>query len=101
MIELEHHFTYADDEDKNSPNVLLTKLSKYCNPRKNVVMESHRFWKLSWSEPFDVYLTQLRNRAESCEYQDPNRMIRDKIVFTAPGKLQEILLREIKLNSIY
>ena len=61
-------------------------------------MEANRFWKLSWSEPFDAYLTQLRNRAESCEYQDPNRMIRDKIVFTAPGKLQEILLRETKLT---
>ena len=98
VIELEHHFTYADDEDKNSSNVLLTKLSEYCNPRKNVVMESHRFWKLYRSEPFDAYLTQLRNRAESCEYQDPNRMIRDKIVFTAPGKLQEMLLRETKLT---
>ena len=61
-------------------------------------MEAHRFWKLSWSEPFDAYLTQLRNRAESCEYQDPNRMIRDKIVFTASGKLHKILLRVTKLT---
>ena len=43
VIELEHHFTNANDEDENSPNVLLTKLSEYCNPRKNVVMESHWF----------------------------------------------------------
>ena len=98
VIELEHHFAYANDEEKNSPHALLTKLGEYCNPRKNVVMESHRFWKLSWSEPFHAYLTQLRSRVEACEYHDANRMIRDKIVFTAPGKLQEILLRETQLT---
>jgi len=98
VIELEHHFNYANDEEKESPNALLTKLNEYCNPRKNLVMESHRFWNVMWCEPFDTFLTELRNRAEACEYQDVNRMIKDKIVFTAPNKLQEILLRENELT---
>ena len=35
--------------------------------------------------------------AELCEYVDLERMLRDKIVFSAHGKLQELLLRDNKL----
>ena len=36
--------------------------------------------------------------AELCEYVDIERMLRDKIVFSAHGKLQELLLRDNKLT---
>ena len=49
-------------------------------------------------EPYDVYLTELRAMPELCEYADLERMLRDKIVFSAHGKLQELLLRDNKLT---
>ena len=33
-----------------------------------------------------------------CDYDDVDRMIRDKIVFSASGKLQELLLRYTNLT---
>ena len=59
---------------------------------------SYRFWNVPWSTPFDTFLTELRNRAEACNLQEKDRMIRDKIVFTARGKIQELLLRESDLK---
>jgi hypothetical protein len=41
--------------------------------------------------PFDNFLTELRTRASSCNFDNKDRMIRDKIVFTVQGKLQELL----------
>ena len=49
-------------------------------------------------EPFDVFLTELRSMAELCDYADLERMPRDKIVFSAHGKLQELLLCDNKLT---
>ena len=51
-------------------------------------------------EPFDSFLTDLRTKAEACDFADlKGQMIRDKIIFTVSGKLQELLLRESeKLN---
>ena len=48
-------------------------------------------------ESFDVFLTALRSMAELCEYANLERMLRDKILFSAHGKLQVFLLRENKL----
>ena len=61
-------------------------------------MESYRFWHIPWREPFDAFLSELRSRADACEYQDPERMIRDKIVFSVPSKLQKILMREVNVS---
>lgn len=101
VIEIYDQFQWDNVEDKLKPNKLYEKLENYCNPRKNEVLESHRFWKTSMDEypTFECFLTELRKRVESCNFQDSSdRMIRDKIVFTADGKLQELLLREDKLD---
>ena len=45
-----------------------------------------------------MFLTELRAMAELCEYVDIERMMRDKIVISAHGKLQELLLRDNKLT---
>ena len=50
VIELAPHFTYTDDEDEDSPDILLQKLQNYCEPKKNFVMESYRFWHIPWRE---------------------------------------------------
>ena len=70
-------------------------MQAYCNPRHNVVLHTFRFWRAPLIEPFESFITDLRTKAESCEFGDQkDRMIRDKIIFTVTGKLQELLLRE-------
>jgi len=98
ILEIYDQFTWEEDEDKDDPGDVLTMLEAYCNPRKNEVLESHRFWTAPYTEPFDVFVTDLRKRCASCNFTDADRMIRDKIVFTTSGKLQELLLREDDLN---
>ena len=44
--------------------------------------------------PFGTFLAELCKRADNCNFAEKDRMIRDKIVLTATGKLQELLLRE-------
>ena len=61
-------------------------------------MESFRFWNLPFTEPFDTFLAELRNKAETCQFQDKERMIRDKTVFSLPDRVQQILLRETDLQ---
>lgn len=74
------------------------QIEKYCNPGKNEVLKSHRFWTPNMEEylSFEHFLTEIRKRVESCNFSDKSRMMRDKIVFSATGKLQELLLREDK-----
>ena len=47
---------------------------------------------------FEHFLTEVRRRAESCNFKEKDRMIRDKIVLRTSGKLQGLLLREEKLE---
>ena len=56
------------------------------------MVNAKQFWNAQWKEPFDAYLTKLRTVAALYD-DDVKRMIRDKIVFSASGKLQELLLR--------
>ena len=86
------------ENEKKDPKNLLLMIEEYCNPKQSEVLMSYRFWNVPWSTPFDTFLTELRNRAEACNFQEKDRMIRDKIVFTARGKIQELLLRESDLK---
>lgn len=98
VLEVYDNSTWDNDEDKNDPDKVLTAIENYCNPRKNEVLESHRFWNTTYQEPFDKFLTELRTRASACNFQEKDRMIRDKIVFSVTGKLQELLLRDDDLD---
>ena len=75
---------------------VIKKIEEHCMLKQNIVLQTYRFWTvgLAYSEPFDAFLTELRTRAEACNFQEKERMIRDKIVFTVTGKVQELLLRE-------
>ena len=98
VLEDYDHFHFEADDDKNDPAKVLEKLEEYCNPRENEVLQSFRFWNIPFHEPFDVFLTELYSRAASCNFKEKERMIRDKIVFSVSGKLQELLIRESKLD---
>ena len=87
VIEIYDQFEWEAPEDKDNPNKVFDKIENYCNPRKNEVFESHRFWNTNIDDytSFEHFLTELRKRVESCNFNDKNRMIRDKIVFSTSG----------------
>ena len=90
---------FADDADKDDPQKVLDKLAEYCSARSNEVIETHRFWNMTYNEPFDSFLTGLRSGANLCNFDDmKDRMLRDKIVFLVTDKVQELLLREKTLD---
>lgn len=82
LLKIYDHFEWAHGKDKNHPQDVFRKIEQYCNPRKNEVAESHKFWSTKYFEPFDQCLTELRIKASPCNFKEEDRMIRDKIVFT-------------------
>lgn len=55
------------------------------------MLETHKIWTVQYQEPFYIFLTELRTRAASCNFEEKeDHMIRDKFVFTLTGKLQEL-----------
>ncbi|CAC5397952.1 unnamed protein product [Mytilus coruscus] len=98
IVDIFDQIQWTERGDEKKLDKLFEKLEAYCNPRKNEVLESHRFWMVPYQEPFDNFLTELRTRANSCNFQEKDRMMRDKIIFSVTGKLQELLLREDKIN---
>ena len=87
VLEFYDNIGWGNAEDKHKPGKVLEALENYCNPRDNEVLGSHRFWNTPYQEPFDKFLTELKTRAASCNFQEKDRMMRDKIVFTVTGKL--------------
>ena len=83
-----HHPT-TPENDKKDPAKVLAKIGKYCNPRKNEVLESHRFWSVKYDESqgFEPILTEIRARSDSCNFAEKDRMMRDIIVFSMTGWL--------------
>lgn len=98
LLKIYDHFEWTQDEDKNKPGDVFSKIEQYCNPRRNEVAESHKFWSTKYVEPFDQFLTELRIKAASCNFKEEDRMIRDKIVFSCSGKMQQLLLRDDDLD---
>lgn len=78
IVDIYDQFVWTERGDEKIPAKLFEKLEAYCNPRKNEVFESHRFWMVPYTEPFDSFLTELRTRANSCNFQEKDRMIRLK-----------------------
>lgn len=98
VLKIYDHFDWGD-KDKNNPTDVFEKIEEYCNPRQNEVAESHKFWTVRYFEPFDQFLTELKSKANSCNFGDKeDRMIRDKIVFSTTGKMQQLLLRDDNLD---
>ena len=90
----------ADEVDKIDP--LLKKFEDYFTPKKNLTFERHRFNSRTQQtgESIDMFVTDLRNRAKSCEFGALNdSLIKDRIVYGASDdKLRERLLRVADLD---
>ena len=98
MIDIFEQLEFDNADDRHKPDPVLNKIEEYCNPRKNEVLETFRFWNIAPKRPFSVFLQEIRAQADNCNFSEKDRMIRDKIVFSVKGKLQETLLREKDLS---
>ena len=57
VLEVYDNLTWNEAEDADKPDKVLEALERYCNPRDNEVIESHRFWNIPYQEPFDKFYT--------------------------------------------
>nr|XP_015910100.2 uncharacterized protein LOC107441381 [Parasteatoda tepidariorum] len=101
-VEVFTTFTFEGDESSEKYTDVVAKFQEYCVPRRNIVFESYKFFSCSQQEgqSFDVYLTQLKTLAASCEFSTQEEsLIRDRVVVGIRDKvLQERLLREQQLT---
>ena len=115
-IERERAFTYrpqrADPdgeanaqlpaETREDPECLKQKFREICNPRTNVILERYRFNTRTQqsSETLQAYLSDLKNKANSCAYGDlKDELIRDRIVVGVQhDNVRKILLRKNDLT---
>lgn len=80
---------------------ILAALETYCIPRQNVTYERYLFRMATQGDrPFDMYLTELRRKAEGCEFGlIKESLIRDQIILgTNSPSLRERLLRTTDLS---
>lgn len=98
--------TEAGEDDqpvwRRTTQQLKTAFRTYCNPRKNLTFERHKFLKRDQgeSETIDQYVTALRTLASTCEFGElKDSLIKDKIVIGVRSQaLRECLLREADLG---
>ena len=68
----------------------MKKIEEHCNPKRNEVFESHRFWSVSYQSAhgLEQFLTEISTRANSYNFAEKDRMTTDKIVFSFTGKFR-------------
>ena len=77
-LEIYNTFTRADEGDKQKVEVILAKYEAYCIPRTNVTWERHVFNTRHQhsNETIDQYVTDLRKKAQTCEFRDLKEVTR-------------------------
>lgn len=76
---------------------LFTKFNQHCAPKKNTVFSRYLFQerKQKEDEPFETFVTDLRNLVKACEYTNSDEMVRDRIVAGVQSReIREKLLTE-------
>lgn len=99
-LDVYNTFTFNEHEKENF-DCLLDKFETYCSPKKNVVFERFKFYKIRQEEgqEFGQFVKNLKLAAKSCEFLESDNMIRDRIVLGINDRgTQERLLRDTKLE---
>ena len=90
-----------DGEDIVTVRMLFQKFEQYCTPRKNLIVERHRFLTRNQeqSEAIDQYVTEFKTLVTSCEWGDiKDDLICSRIVSGIVSRVRERLLREPDLK---
>jgi len=99
---------WAENGDKMKFNNVQKVFRVYCQLRKNIPCECHKFWNLQQDEgeTVDAYTTRLGLQADYCDYDKEgspavvkNKIVQDKFVFgLQDDNLKEHLLREADIS---
>ena len=76
-------FTFAEGEDKEDVDVVLSKFESFYIPKTNITCERYGFFTRSQEpgESIDHYVTALRKLAQTCDFGDiRDSLIRDRIM---------------------
>ena len=96
-IELFNTFALTDSDSKKLARVVKA-FEDYCIPRKNIICERYKFWQCMQDdcETVDQFVTRIRTLVKTCEYNDRDEIIRDKLVFGMKDDAtkQKLLSRE-------
>ena len=82
-LEVYNTFSWPTADDKNKVDKIMEKFDQYCNPRKNVTWERHKFNTRNQQpgETIDQYVTDLKTKAQTCEFAElKDGLIRDRII---------------------
>ena len=99
---LEIYNTFSLSTAEQKLDILFQKFEDYCNPRRNITFERHKFFTCVQepTESIDQYVTELRTKASTCEFGELcESLIRDRIVCgISCNTLREKLLQETDLS---
>ena len=91
--EIFSNFVFSAEEDKDKVDEVLQKFRSYCEPKKNEIFATYKFWSRDRvvGESLEKWFNDLKTLAADCDFQDQkDRHIRDKIVLS----LEDHPLRE-------
>ena len=101
-VEVFNTFVFANAADRDTFEEVVKKFDEHCTPKKNETFERYVFRSRLQQpgESFDVFLTDLKLKARTCNFGDLHEsMIRDQLVFgILDKKVRERLLRETELT---
>ena len=91
--EIFSNFVFDAEESKDKVDDVLAKFKSYCEPKKNEIFATYKFWSRDRvpGESIEKWFNDLKSLAADCNFQDQrDRHIRDKIVLS----LEDHPLRE-------
>ena len=88
----------ATDEDNITTDGVFEKFEGYCLPKKNLILERMKFFLRNQGpeEPFDIFLTEARNLASTCEFSTINNGM---VLFKIADGINQKHLREKILSK--
>ena len=68
--EIYETFQFDTAKDRLNFDTVLAKFTAYCNPRKNITINRHKFftYKQQEGQPFSDYIMELKKRSSECEF---------------------------------
>lgn len=96
-------------ENENTIELVLKKFDEYCNPKKNVTMETFKFFNMTQQQgqTFCEFETALRKQIKFCEFacsgeckKFEDRILRDKIILGVFDKVLQTKLLESKESDL-
>lgn len=88
-------------EDAAKYDTVVKAFNDFCEPKTNEVYETYKFNNRNQhiGEPFDNFLVDIKKMVRKCNFENNDRMVRDRIVMgTNDSQLQKRLLEVEKLD---